>query len=106
MKVVAVDGLIRMFEDARARMKPQDYHSLTEYDTRDTMLLNMVQMLRLADGVELVKCEDCKHWYPDADCGMACEFTNMGQPNDGFCNWGVPKVAEQTEPSRPKERSK
>ena len=40
---------------------------------------------------ELVMCKDCKHWYPDADCGMACEFTNMSQPEDGYCNWGEVK---------------
>lgn len=40
---------------------------------------------------ELVMCKDCKHWYLDADCGMACEFTNMSQPEDGYCNWGVKK---------------
>ena len=43
------------------------------------------------DTKELVMCKDCKHWYPDADCGMACEFTNMSQPEDGYCNWGVKK---------------
>ena len=37
---------------------------------------------------ELVRCKDCKHWYSDADTGMACEFTNMSQPEDGYCNWG------------------
>ena len=93
-KVVQVDGLIHMFKDMRARLNPRDYHSLLEYDTRDTMLLNMVQMLQLSDGIELVFCKDCKHWYPDADCGMACEFTNMSQPEDGFCNWGVAKESE------------
>ena len=39
------------------------------------------------DAVEVVRCKDCKHWYSDADTGMACEFTNIGQPEDGFCNW-------------------
>lgn len=39
----------------------------------------------------LVRCRDCKHWYQDADSGMACEFTNMSQPEDGFCNWGERK---------------
>lgn len=43
---------------------------------------------------EIIRCKDCKHWYPDADCGMACEFTNMGQPEDGFCNWAHKKVEE------------
>ncbi len=39
------------------------------------------------DMVEVIRCKNCKHWYSDADTGMACEFTNMGQPEDGFCNW-------------------
>ena len=38
--------------------------------------------------IDIVTCRECIHWYNDADCGMACEFTNMGQPSDGFCNWG------------------
>lgn len=38
--------------------------------------------------IDIVTCGECKHWYNDADCGMACEFTNMRQPSDGFCNWG------------------
>ena len=40
------------------------------------------------DFVEVVRCKDCKHWYNDADTGTACEFTNLGQPPDGYCNWG------------------
>ena len=43
---------------------------------------------------ELVRCGDCKHWYADADTGMACEFTNLGQPEDGYCNWGERKGGE------------
>lgn len=39
------------------------------------------------DMVEVIRCKDCTHWYSDADTEMACEFTNMGQPEDGFCNW-------------------
>ena len=38
--------------------------------------------------IDIVTCGECKYWYNDADCGMACEFTNMKQPSDGFCNWG------------------
>lgn len=38
--------------------------------------------------INIVTCGECKYWYNDADCGMACEFTNMKQPSDGFCNWG------------------
>lgn len=39
------------------------------------------------DFERVIRCKDCKHWYSDADTGMACEFTNMGQPEDGYCNW-------------------
>ena len=49
------------------------------------------------DAVEVVRCRDCKHWYQDADSGMACEFTNMSQPEDGFCNWAEIKDGEQDE---------
>ena len=38
--------------------------------------------------IDIITCGECRHWYNDADCGMACEFTNMKQPSDGFCNWG------------------
>lgn len=44
-------------------------------------------MIEELDLVSVVRCKDCKHWYQDADSGMACEFTNMSQPEDGFCNW-------------------
>ena len=43
------------------------------------------------DMVEVIRCQDCKHWYLDADTGMACEFTNMWQPEDGYCNWAERK---------------
>ena len=38
--------------------------------------------------IDIVTCGECKHWYNDADCGMACEYTNMGQPSDAFCSFG------------------
>ena len=41
---------------------------------------------------DVVTCGECKHWYSDADTGMACEFTSMSQPEDGFCNWGERKA--------------
>ena len=41
---------------------------------------------------ELIRCKDCKHWYSDADAGMACDYTNITQPEDGFCNWAERKT--------------
>ena len=26
---------------------------------------------------KIIRCKECKHWYSDADSGMACEFTNL-----------------------------
>ena len=46
---------------------------------------------KILGGVAIIRCKDCKHWYFDADTGKACEFTNLGQPEDGFCNWAERK---------------
>ena len=56
----------------------QKYYVYKEKDVDDAPTI---------DAVPVIRCKDCKHWYSDADTGMACEFTNMGQPEDGFCNW-------------------
>lgn len=53
--------------------------------------LEAIDMAIEALQTDAVRCKDCKHWYADADTGMACEFTNMGQPEDGYCNWGERK---------------
>lgn len=44
---------------------------------------------------ELITCEKCKHWYKDADSGMSCEYTEMSQPEDGFCNWAERRGEEE-----------
>lgn len=54
------------------------------HDGKRSILIDVAPTI---DAVEVVRCKDCKHWYSDTDTGMACEFTNMGQPKDGFCNW-------------------
>ena len=47
------------------------------------------------DAVEVVRCKDCKWWYLDADTEMACEYTEMGQPEDGYCNWAERRSDEK-----------
>ena len=63
-------------------------------------LQSIIRKMPTIDAVEVVRCRDCKHWYQDADSGMACEFTNMSQPEDGFCNWAEIKDGEQDETHR------
>lgn len=53
---------------------------------------NIIEDLPSAEPI--IRCKDCKHWYSDADTGMACEFTNMSQPEDGFCNWAERRTDE------------
>ncbi len=40
-----------------------------------------------SEWVQIVRCKECKHRYLDSDVGTACEYTNMYQPGDGYCNW-------------------
>lgn len=49
------------------------------------------KMIAMKRKEELIRCDDCIHWYMDADAGMACSFTNLSQPEDGYCNWAVRK---------------
>ena len=65
------------------------------YDTR--MLYEIQDVLEGLPSAqpEIIRCKDCKHWYSDADTGMACEFTNLSQPEDGFCNWAERKDGEE-----------
>lgn len=42
-------------------------------------------------GEEIVRCNDCKHLYLDADCGLACEYTNMGMREYDYCSSGERK---------------
>lgn len=41
---------------------------------------------------DIIMCKGCKHWHSDADAGTACDYTNMAQPEDGFCNWAERKT--------------
>ena len=65
---------------------PNCYNGVS--DTYDkACIIGVIDEQQPVDAVPVVRCKDCKHWYSDADTGMACEFTNMGQPEDGYCNW-------------------
>ena len=46
------------------------------------------ERLRGLNGIEIVRCDDCKHLYNDADTGKACELTNMGMDPEDFCSFG------------------
>ena len=76
------------YDSPRLNLSPTEvtYMHLQEVYSMDGQLVD-----HLPDMVEVIRCKDCKHWYLDADTGMACEFTNMGQPEDGFCNWAEKK---------------
>lgn len=57
-------------------------------DTYDkACIIGVIDEQQPVDAVPVVRCKDCKWWYLDADTEMACEYTEMGQPEDGYCNW-------------------
>lgn len=78
MRLIDADALTKKIKDILPYL---DYEQSMEAKER-------IKEIDEAPSIDLVRCKDCKHWYSDADTGMACEFTNMGQPEDGYCNWG------------------
>ena len=109
-----IDGLEEIFADLRERHGDDSVCGLCEYDgayigqsgeccnecpgfekddcfklsgkVRKDWTDEIIKALPSAEP-EIIRCKDCKHWYSDSDTGMSCEFTNMFQPEDGFCNW-------------------
>lgn len=61
---------------------PRDTIYHYEYDGKENINITIT---------DLIRCKDCKHWYKDADSGMSCEYTEISQPEDGFCNWAERK---------------
>lgn len=80
-KLIYADSLI---QDILAL--PNCYNGFS--DTYDkACIIGVIDEQPTVDAVEVVRCKDCKWWYLDADTEMACEYTEMGQPEDGYCNW-------------------
>ena len=65
---------------------PRDTIYHYEYDGKENINITIT---------DLIRCRDCKHWYKDADSGMSCEYTEMSQPEDGFCNWAELRGEEE-----------
>jgi len=64
-------------------------------DTYDkACIIGVIDEQQPVDAVPVIRCKDCKWWYLDADTEMACEYTEMGQPEDGYCNWAERRSCE------------
>ncbi len=37
---------------------------------------------------EVVRCKDCRYWYPDTSENIGYCFEFMTSDKDGFCKWG------------------
>lgn len=56
-----------LFRNARVSLKPQDYKTADEFNTRDLMLLNAEQMIHLLPSAEKTRhCKDCKYFEYDS----------------------------------------
>ena len=87
------DAMNMSAEQAIQILKPmqsmmRDQHGCPISDAYFALEKAIEALEQKTEAVSVVRCKDCKHWYSDADVGMACEFTNLGQPKDGFCNLG------------------
>ena len=49
----------------------------------------------LEKAPSIVTCKDCKHFYADAECGQACELTEMRVEAEDFCSYGERKESEE-----------
>lgn len=41
-----------------------------------------------AESIDIVHCKDCKYKYRDAECGQACELTELRVEDDDYCSYG------------------
>ena len=69
----------------------EEWYMLTDIDfsITDTFMFhakNGKEVRFVKDRHEIIRCKDCKWWYEDADSVMCCDYTDMSQPEDGFCN--------------------
>jgi len=51
MRPIDADALEKLIQSARMKMKPECYSSMTEYNTRDTMLLGLQQVIHFAPTI-------------------------------------------------------
>ena len=58
----------QMFRNIRCHLKPQDYKSAEEFNTRDLMLLNAEQMIHALPSVTQKSghCKECKYFEYDS----------------------------------------
>ena len=83
-RYVDADALMNQWCDEMCKPKPSCEEDCAIYD-----------YVRLAPSIDIVRCQDCRYRYMDADLQVwTCTYGLMIKP-DGFCNYG-----ERTEKER------
>lgn len=96
-KYIDREAAANIFSRARSAMRPEDYSTFDEMNTRDLMLLNAEQAIRLlpaADVVEVVRCGECKYCVERYDTDgnapyWVCKEWDSGTDYDGYCHYGA-----------------
>lgn len=90
MRPIDADELADMLSQVRQKVDPKNYKTATEFHTRDLMLLNLEQMVRISPTIDAVK---HGRWIEDDDgdgrhcsvCGVDyCDLVTYPE-NFNFC---------------------
>lgn len=86
MRLIDADVLHKAYMELRNfKQDPQsgDWISL-----RAVPLTTVIRMLNDAPSIDIIRCQDCRYRYMDADLQVwTCTYGLMIKP-DGFCNYG------------------
>lgn len=84
------DELVSVLQGIRLNL----YVQAPDFQTRDSMLLNFEQTVRMMDGVVIGRCRQCARGIPSDKpriTGLYCTAHHHAVQDDGFCNHYKPR---------------
>ena len=78
----------KLLKELSTMYKPLTTSMTVGYDHAIADVVVVVHEQPTADMVEVVRCKDCRYWYPDTSENIGYCFEFMTSDKDGFCKWG------------------
>lgn len=85
-KYIRQEAAEKIFSRARTALKPEDYKSADEFNTRDLMLLNAEQLIHAMKSIDVVLCKDCLYCHAGY-CDRFDDLIPFGFSNEEWENW-------------------
>ena len=60
------------------------------------IIVDILNHVKAVDVVEVVRCNDCKHYESDGGALMQCEVSNAIVTDTDFCSYGERKTEEKS----------